>query len=111
MKDHNYTVPTNNTFTIDQQYADDIGWASTGSHVLDTIEKQRPPLLAERNLFVNEIKTECYKVTNNGSEKWRTCKYVGSLLGTEEDIERRTKLTNTSYHNLKTIFQNKRLSI
>ena len=29
LKDHNYYILVDNYFTLDQQYADDIGWAST----------------------------------------------------------------------------------
>ncbi len=110
LKDHTYAAPANNTFTIDQQYADDIGWASTGSHIIDNIEREIPPILAERNLLVNETKTERYKVTRNGSEQWKCCKYLGSLLGTEEDITRRRNLTNNAFSNLKVVFQDRQIS-
>ena len=36
---------TINCFTIDQQYADYIGWSSTGKHIIDKIEKEIPEYL------------------------------------------------------------------
>ena len=35
-------INNNNYFTVDQQYADDIGWASTGIHILENIEAYIP---------------------------------------------------------------------
>ena len=111
LEDHNYTKDTNNNyFTIDQQYADDIGWASTGIHILQNIEKEIPVILKSRNLFINESKTERYKITRSGPVEWRKCKYVGSLLGTYEDINRRIGLTNGAYNTLKNILTSKKVS-
>ena len=53
LKDHNYSTPTDNTFTLDQQYADDCSWCSTGSHVIDDIVSEIPPIPKERNLHIN----------------------------------------------------------
>ena len=39
LEDHDYSNYEDPSFTLDQQYADDIGWASTSQHVLDNIEK------------------------------------------------------------------------
>ena len=42
LKYHTYQMidNDNNFLTIDQQYADDIGWASTGQHITENIEKK-----------------------------------------------------------------------
>ncbi|PIK33302.1 hypothetical protein BSL78_29885, partial [Apostichopus japonicus] len=46
--DHDYsTTTTNSFFTVDQQYADDISWASTGQHILQDIEKRVSDKLAK----------------------------------------------------------------
>ena len=43
-------------FTIDQQNADDIGWALTGIHILENIEKEIHDILKGRNLFINKAR-------------------------------------------------------
>ena len=110
LNDHNYCTPTNNIFTVDQQYADDIGWASTGIHILEQIEKDIPEVLESRNLFVNESKTEKYEICRGGNDEWKSCKYVGSNLETEKDIQRRIKLANAAFSTLKTIFNSNKIS-
>jgi len=111
LKDHTYCKQSDSYITIDQQYADDIGWASTGIHILESIEKDIPDILKDRNLNINKSKTEKYTVTNKTEDQeWRKCKYVGSLLGTEEDIQRRQNLTNIAYSSLKPTFNSKRVS-
>ena len=111
LKDHNYVGAANhNFFLLDQQYADDIGWASTGIHILDQIETNIPAILKTRNLNINQAKTEKYSIIRNGDDCWKKCKYVGSLLGTNEDINRRIGITNSHYKTLGTIFGSKKVS-
>ena len=57
LEDHNYSNYEDTSFTIDQQYADDIGWASTAEHIIENIKKHRKNL-KERNLLINQSKTE-----------------------------------------------------
>ena len=73
LKDHTYQkIDNNNNFlTIDQQYADDIGWASTGQHIIENIEKKVPHALKKRNLKINPEKTEKYRITRNGDTEWK----------------------------------------
>ena len=105
--DHSYDIK--NIFTLDQQYADDIGWASTGSTVLQEIENKATEKLAERNLKINNSKTEKYSISRNGDTSWLKCKYVGSLLGTKEDINRRIGMTNGTFNTLSNIFNSKNI--
>ena len=95
--DHNYAKLINEHITIDQQYSDDIGWASTDIKEIENVKKTVPPALKDRNLFVNKSKTEKYEVKRNGSEEWKKCKYVGSLLDTEHDITMQKELANNTY--------------
>ena len=113
LKDHTYQkIDNNNNFlTIDQQYADDIGWASTGQHIIENIEKEVPHALKKRNLKINPEKTEKYRITRNGDTEWEKCKYVGSLLGTNEDINRRTSLAHRAFNCIHSIFKNKTLNL
>ena len=84
-----HTTSVNIVFTLGQQYADDISWASTSKTVLEKIETIIPEVLKERNLFVNESKTEKY--TRNSPNEWKDCKLIGSKLETINDIENRKK--------------------
>ncbi|XP_071841678.1 uncharacterized protein [Apostichopus japonicus] len=95
---------------LDQQYADDISWASTGQHILQDIEKRVSDKLAVRNLKINCTKTEKFTITRTGNDSWKKCKYVGSLLGTEEDINRRIGITNGAFNTLSNIFKSKNIS-
>jgi hypothetical protein len=97
---------------IDQQYADDIGWITTGNskQVLDYLQTSTTTKLKERNLNVNQEKTEVYNIKRKGNENWKKCKYLGSLLDTEEDIKRRTQLANQTYYNLRKTLQSNKLS-
>ena len=75
-----------------------------------TQKKTVPPALKDRNLFVNDAKTDKYEVKGNGNEEWKKCKYVGSLLDTEHDIIRRKQLANNTYNNLKDVFKSKKVT-
>ena len=51
VEEHNYSkkTPENTTFTVDQQYADDISWAATSLTTLETIESIVPAELKAVN--------------------------------------------------------------
>ena len=55
-------INNKNFFTVDPQYADDIGWASTGIHILENIEADIPEILKSRNLYINQGKTDKYRL-------------------------------------------------
>ena len=112
LREHDYTTNEHLVFLLDQQYADDISWASTSASILETIEKEVPKALEERNLFVNESKTEKYTVSNDPTKTdWKDCKLVGSKLDTERDIKNRKKIASASYNKLKSIFKEKSCSV
>ena len=60
--------------------------------VLEKIETIIPEVLKDRNLFVNESKTEKYTISRNSPNEWKDCKLVGSKLETVNDIENRKNL-------------------
>ena len=97
-------------FLLDQQYSDDVSFAATSKSALNDIKHETINSLKERNLKVNESKTEEFSVKPNGNDDWKKCKLVGSLLDTTEDIKRRTSLANTAYCNIKPILLSKRIS-
>ena len=38
-EDHNYSNYEDTSLTVDQKYADDIGWASSAEPIIENIEK------------------------------------------------------------------------
>lgn len=107
LSDHDYEHYGKVLFSLDQQYADDISYASTNSEILNNIERTVPKVLESRNLFVNESKTEKYTVSRNSNDDWKNCKLVGSKLHTEHDIKNRKILANVTFNGLKDIFKDK----
>lgn len=100
-----------NAIPIDQQYADDIGWATTNKGKCAEIKRTIPTKLKERNLFVNNEKTEEYNISREGKDDWKMCKYLGSLLDTEHDIKRRKGLAIDTFNNFKHIMDSNKVSI
>lgn len=97
--------------TLEQQYADDIGYATTSKETRDKIMNEIPPKLKERNLNVNNTKTEEYEVYREGNTDWHKCKYLGSLLDSGKDITRRKILAQNVYNKLKDVFESKKVSL
>ena len=112
LKDHTYCSKTDPFFCVDQQYADDISWVANNKFKIDTIRNKIPQKLKERNLKVSQTKTEQYEIKRNGNdESWRKCKYLRTLLDTDEDINRRKRLSMMAYNKLKFILDSKKTSI
>ncbi len=109
--EHTYARIPSAPFTLSQQYADDIGWISTAKCRTDSIKKLVPPKLKERNLNVNEGKTEEYTISRTGNEEWKKCKYVGSHPDTETDFMRRKKLSVAAYQQHRKILESSRISL
>ena len=96
---------------INQEYADDISINTTDPHTITHIKSTIRPKLENRNLHINETKTEEYEIKRNGSENWKKCKLLGSLLDTDKDIYRRKCLAIASINNMKYIFCNQKLNV
>ena len=122
LKDHMYGRPSNtkidkkgtwikNDLSIDQQYADDISFISTNRGKIDTIKSKIPKKLKERNLNVNESKTEDYTIKKNGDTSWKSCKYLGSLPDTTSDVTRRKQLAFDAFNSMKKFYHSKKVSI
>ena len=95
---------------IDPKYADDITFIRSDRSKINQIERMMPEMLLEQGLFINKSKTEEYHISRTSDTKWRSCKYLGSLLGTEEDIKRRKGLVCETYNTLETILGNNQVS-
>ena len=64
-------------------------------------------MLCEEGLYINRSKMEKYHTSKYFDTKWKSCKYLGSLIGTEEDIKRRKGLTHDNYHAFESILKSR----
>ena len=112
LKDHTYNLPQENGLLIDQQYADDTGQVEVNAkHRTEKIKKRVPTQFNKKNQQVNKSKTEEYTIKRNGQTDWKRCKYLHSLLDTEEDIKRRKALAIAPHNKLKNNLENKSTSM
>ena len=126
IEDHNYSKPsscgpvanhryphveeysynrTKDTLLIDQQYADDIGWAANNVQNISALEANIIAKIQKYNLHINKGKTERYCIKRNGEEHWRKYKYI------TEDIKSRKQLENTAYSKLKYVLEDRRTTL
>ncbi len=54
-------------------------------------------MLKKINLQINSTKTEEFDIERGGDESWKKCKYIGSLIDTEEDIKQSKQLLMVLY--------------
>ena len=120
LNEHNYTIGETQihekyqeSLMIPLQYADDCGYAivSKDSHLMKYTATTIPSKLKKRNLICNESKNEDYVVTRNGSKDFEKCKYLGTMLDTKKDFQRRKILAITSMNTFSHIWENKHLSL
>ena len=74
---------------IDLKYSDDMSFIRSQLAKINMIKRIIPKMLKEADLIENSSKREEYVVSRSSNDKWSTCKYLGSQLETEKDIERR----------------------
>ena len=60
--------------------------------VKENLKKELPSILNEKNLLVNETKSEEYVNKRGEDESWKNCKYWGGLLDTDKDINQRKNI-------------------
>lgn len=113
MEDHTYCVSKKNkdVLEINLQYADDISIITNRHEIIEKGKNELPKILGARDLKMNIAKTEEFVISSKGNDKWKKCKFLGSLLGTEEDIQRRKILAQDAIRNLNSYFKNKNLTI
>ena len=102
-KTQDNTQTNNGDYKQDQQYADDLGYLADTLTYIDNIKDIIPKQLENYNLTVNLQKTEQHTVQRLGTDDWKMCKYLGSLLDTEKDMDRRRSLANFAFHKHRTI--------
>ena len=104
LHDHNYCIKQDKNivtdYIIDQQYADDIGFISNNKNIIamNKAMKNIAPILEERSLTINEKKTIQHTINRTHKNDWKKCKYLGTLLDTETDIERHKNLTYIAFN-------------
>ena len=111
LKDHTYYKKQEQGINIKQEFADDISRLNRYEEIVEELIKEDTEQLERRNFIINPDKTEKFKISINSDEKWKKCKYLGSLLGTDEDISRRKQLAMVSYNKYKNILESKKLSL
>ena len=74
---------------IDPKYADDITFIHSEEAKINQVERVVPSILCKEGLCINKSKTEKHHISKCSNTKWKSCKYLGSLIGTEEDIKRK----------------------
>eukprot|EP00795_Rhopilema_esculentum_P008001 gene8001-13908_t len=103
-QDHNYTSNAPEIhqlgFEMEEQYADDCGWIHENAEKGKQKIEKTITRLKDRNLNVNNDKTEIFKIKRGETTDWKKCKILGSYLDTETDNENRRRLTITAMSKL-----------
>ena len=77
---------------------------------MNQVKRMIPNMIEEYNLIVNQDNAEMYKISRDSDEEWKKYNYLGSTLGTEEDIKRRKSLPLDAFKTMETIFRSKKIS-
>ena len=85
-------------------YADDSDFISTSECYLKGLEDLIPPTILEWDLMANPGKWERTKI-NGEEEEWKKVRKLGSLLGDEEDLERRMGLASVQFKLLSKLWE------
>ena len=95
-------------------YADDSDFVSTSPSFLQSLEALIPPTIGQFKLQANAAKWERTMLTTSANDdsrpSWRTVKKLGSLLGDEEDIERRKFLATASFKSLRLLWERRNIT-
>jgi hypothetical protein len=84
-------------------YADDVDFISLDKAFLERILREVGPIFGDSDLLVNVEKTEHGIIGHQDrdvDQAWRDIRKLGSLLGVEEDVDKRIKLATVSYNSL-----------
>ena len=70
-EDHNYSNYDDTSLTIDQQNADDIGWASTTEHIIENIEKKHYKKTQRKNSTHKSFQNQKIRHKKDGYDSWK----------------------------------------
>src|SRR3989442_7212307 len=93
------------------EFADDLSRLNRYEEIVDNLLQEDSEKLHIRNFIINQEKTEKYKINTDSDDSWKKVKYLGSLLGTKEDITRRKQLAMMSYNKYKNILESNKISL
>ena len=95
-------------------YADDSDFISTSPSFLTYLKELIPPTIGQFKLHANATKWEDTTLMPSAKDEdrpsWRTTKKLGSLLGDEEDIERRKRLATASFKSLRLMWERRKIT-
>ena len=94
---------------IDPKYADDITYVRSAYHKINRKKRTIPSTLEKENLYINNEKTEEFTASRENSS-WKKCKLLGSILDTENDLNRRMILAIETSKQLNYIFKSRKIS-
>ena len=100
--DHQY-VYINDEINLNMENADNMSHVLSDIWNIEYAKKTLPSKLSSWDLIMNEEKTEEFTIKRN-REEWKTCKLLGTLLDTEEDVKRRKVLAMNVMNSMKEIF-------
>ena len=107
MLDENKTLAEHRSLLpAEMIYADDCDFITERATTRDIITTEVSDILKEGNLIVNHSKTENIVIERKDkeSETWRNTTKLGSLLGDQEDIQKRKTLAMTAMNKMKKIW-------
>ena len=115
MNEHEPTIEhcyaMRSSLPTEMEYADDTDFPFEDDNKSDRLQLIVKDTLDERNLKVNEDKTEVTTIKREKKkeqEEWRETKKLGSLLGDFEDVKRREQLSNIAMSSAKKIWKKAR---
>ena len=85
-------------------YADDCDFFSSSEPYLKSLEEIIPPTIEEFDLMANPSKWERTKLMCE-EEAWKSVRKLGSLLGDEEDMDRRMSLASAQFKQLTKLWE------
>ena len=95
-------------------YADDSDFISTSPSFLKFLKALIPPTIGQFKLHANATKWEDTTLMASAKDEdrssWRMTKKLGSLLGDDEDIERRKSLATASFKSLRLIWERRKIT-
>ena len=110
--EHSYCMKS--SLPTEMEYADDSDFPFESKQKAEVLKLNVKEILAERNLKVNEDKTEetiIKREKEKRNETWRKTRKLGSLLGDYEDMKRREQLSNGAMAGVRKIMKKSKAKV
>ena len=101
--DHQYAY-INDEINLNMEYADDMSHILSDMRNIEYAKKTLPLKLSSCDLIMSKGKTEEFTIKRNGEKTWKISKLWGTLLDTEENVERRKVFAINVVNSMKEIF-------